>query len=97
LFQFRPANYVAGPGDDTLRSAGLNAIENPGAHEAEQDIRRSAKVLREVADPTPLIPRIIDEIKQIAGRRRDVEIDTGQAAACPFLSVFEILRMWTIP
>jgi hypothetical protein len=40
---------------------------------AAQDIRHAAKVLREVVDPTPLIPRLIDEIKQIAGRSRDVE------------------------
>ncbi len=57
-----------------------DAIENPGAHEAEQDIRRAARVLREVVDPTPLIPRLIDEIKQIAGRSRDVEAAAGLRA-----------------
>jgi hypothetical protein len=50
-----------------------DSIENPGAHEAELDIRRAAKLLREVVDPTPLIPKLIAELKKIALFSTDVE------------------------
>jgi hypothetical protein len=50
-----------------------DAIENPNAHEAEQDIRRAANILRDVVGPTPLVPRLVAEIKQIAARSHDAE------------------------
>jgi hypothetical protein len=57
-----------------------DAVENPGAHEAEIDIRRAAPLIREQVDPTPLLPRLIAEIRQIAGRSRDVEVAAGLRA-----------------
>jgi ABC-type transporter Mla subunit MlaD len=57
-----------------------DAIENPGAHEAEQDIRRAAKLLGELVDPTPLLPRLMAEIKQVAGRCRDAEASASLRA-----------------
>jgi len=50
-----------------------DAIENPGAHEAQQDIRRAADILREVENPTPLIPRLIAELKKVATFSADLE------------------------
>jgi hypothetical protein len=43
-----------------------DSIENPGAHEAELDIRRAAKLLREVVDPTPFVPKLIAELRKVA-------------------------------
>jgi len=43
-----------------------DSIENPGAHEAEQDIRAAAARLREIDNPTPLIPRLVGELTKLA-------------------------------
>jgi hypothetical protein len=50
-----------------------DAIENPGAHEAEQDIRRAAKLLREVEDPTPLVQKLVAELRKVATFSADFE------------------------
>lgn len=50
------------------------AIENPGAHEAEQDIRGAAQMLREMDEPTLLLPRLIAELKQIATFSADLDM-----------------------
>jgi hypothetical protein len=56
------------------------AIENPGAYEDERDIKRAAKLLREQVDPTPLLPRLIAEIKQIARQSRDADASASLRA-----------------
>lgn len=50
-----------------------DAIENPGAFEAEEDIRRAAKVLREVEDPTPVVQKLVAELKKLALFSADLE------------------------
>jgi hypothetical protein len=53
-----------------------DAIENPGAHEAEQDIRLAAARLKELDDPTPLIPRLVAELTKAATFSSDPETRT---------------------
>jgi hypothetical protein len=57
-----------------------DAIENPGAHEMEMDIRAAAKRLRDVDDPTPLIPRLITELRKAATFSSDLETRTALRA-----------------
>jgi hypothetical protein len=52
---------------------GADAIENPGVHEFEHDVRRAAKLLREVEDPTPLVPKLVAELRKIATFSADIE------------------------
>jgi hypothetical protein len=53
-----------------------DAIENPGAHEAEQDIRLAAARLKELDDPTPLVPRLVAELTKVATFSTDPETRT---------------------
>ena len=50
-----------------------DGIENPAAHEAEQDIRRAADILRDVENPTPLIPRLVKELTKVATFSSDLD------------------------
>jgi hypothetical protein len=43
-----------------------DAIENPSAHQLEADLRDAAAALREVDNPTPVIPKLIAELKKAA-------------------------------
>jgi hypothetical protein len=50
-----------------------DGIENPADYEAEQDIRRAADILRDVENPTPLIPRLVKELTKVATFSADLE------------------------
>jgi hypothetical protein len=43
-----------------------DAVENPAAHELEMDLRAAAAALRELENPTPLIPKLTAELKRLA-------------------------------
>jgi hypothetical protein len=53
------------------------AIENPSMHEMELDLREAAKRLREAESPTPLIPRLVAELKKTALFAGDAETKTA--------------------
>jgi hypothetical protein len=50
-----------------------DAVENPAAHELEMDLRAAAAALREVENPTPLIPKLTAELKRLAASSSDLE------------------------
>jgi hypothetical protein len=50
-----------------------DANDDPAAHEAEQDIRRAAKLLREVEDPTPLVAKLVAELRKLATFSADLD------------------------
>jgi hypothetical protein len=51
-----------------------DSITNAAAHESEQVIRRAAQRLRAIDDPTPLIPRVLAELRHIAAFSADLDM-----------------------